>query len=58
MVQLKSDEREQLRALVQNGQGSAKAMMHARILLKADGTLEQPGWTDEAIRDALCPCRV
>jgi transposase len=53
IIQLKSDERQHVRALVQNGTGSAKTITHARILLKADTTLEQPGWTDEAIHEAL-----
>jgi transposase len=53
MVKLKRDERTQLRELVQNGKDSAKALTHARILLKADQTKGQPGWTDESIRDAF-----
>ena len=53
IVKLKRDERKQLRELIQNGKGSAKALTHARILLKADQTKGQPGWTDEAIRDAF-----
>ncbi len=53
MVTLKSDERLQLLNLVQNGKGSAKILTHARILLKADSAIDQPGWTDEAISDAF-----
>ena len=53
IVKLKSDERKQLRALVRNGKGAAKALTRARILLKADNTPGQPGWTDDAIRDAF-----
>ncbi len=53
IIKLKRDERTQLRELVQNGKDSAKALTHARILLKADQTKGQPGWTDEAIRDAF-----
>jgi transposase len=53
IVKLKSDERKQLRALVQNGKGSAKALTHARILLKADQAKGQTTWTDEAISDAF-----
>ncbi len=53
IVKLKRDERKQLRELVQNGEGSAKALTHAHILLKADQTKGQPGWTDQAIRDAF-----
>jgi transposase len=53
IVKLKSDERKQLRALIRNGNGAAKALTRARILLKADDTPGQPGWTDEAISDAF-----
>jgi hypothetical protein len=53
IIKLKRDERKHLRELVQNGKDSAKALTHARILLKADQTQGQPGWTDEAISDAF-----
>jgi hypothetical protein len=53
IIKLKRDARKQLRELVQNGKDSAKALTHARILLKADQTKGQPGWTDEAISDAF-----
>ncbi len=53
IVKLGRDERQSLRELIQNGNGSAKALTHARILLKADQTKGQPGWIDEAIRDAF-----
>jgi len=53
IIKLKRDERQHLRELVQNGKDSAKALTHARILLKADQTKGQPGWTDEAISDAF-----
>lgn len=53
VVKLKRDERKQLRELIQNGKGSAKALTHARILLKADQTKGQPGWTDQTIRNAF-----
>lgn len=53
IVKLKRNERTQLQTLIQNGQGSAKVLTHARILLKADQTQGQPGWTDEAISDAF-----
>jgi transposase len=53
IVKLKTDERKQLRVLVRNGKGSAKVLTRARILLKADDTLGQPGWTDAAISDAF-----
>ena len=53
IVKLKSGEREQLLKLVHDGKGSAKALTHARILLKADQAKGQSGWTDEAISDAF-----
>jgi transposase len=53
IVKLNRDERKQLRELIQNGKGSAKAMTHARILLKADQTKGQPGWTDQTISEAF-----
>ncbi len=53
VIKLKRDERKQLRELIQNGKSSAKALIHARILLKADQAKGQPGWTDEAISDAF-----
>jgi transposase len=53
IVKLGRDERQSLRELIQNGNGSAKALTHARILLKANQTKGQPGWIDEAISDAF-----
>ncbi len=53
IVRLNREERKRVRVLVQNGNGSAKALTHARILLKADQTKGQPGWTDEAIHEAF-----
>ena len=53
IVRLKRDERERLQKLVQNGKGSTKMLTNARILLKADQTHGQPGWTDAAISDAF-----
>jgi transposase len=53
VVKLKPDERQHLLELVQNGKRSAKALTHARILLKADQTKGRSGWTDEVISDAF-----
>ncbi len=53
LVKLKRPERKELHELIQNGKGSAKALTHARVLLKADQARGQPGWTDEAIHEAL-----
>ena len=53
IVRLKRDERQHLHELVQNGKSSAKMLTHARILLKADQSKGQAGWTDEAISEAF-----
>lgn len=53
VVRLKTEERALLVDLTQQGQAPAKALTHARILLKADCADGQEGWTDEAIREAL-----
>jgi transposase len=53
VVRLKTEERALLTDLTQQGQAPAKALTHARILLKADGANGQDSWTDEAISDAL-----
>jgi transposase len=53
IVQLKSEERQQLLELTQKGQAAAPTITHARILLRADCAEERPGWTDETIAEAL-----
>ncbi len=53
IVKLNSAERKQLLALVQNSKDPAKALTHARILLKTDAARGQPSWTNEAISDAF-----
>lgn len=52
-VTLTDDERTMLHALLASGKASARTLTHARILLKADESASGPGWTDEAIREAL-----
>jgi len=56
-VRLTTDERPALEALVTKGRAAARKLTRARILLKADeGPVAGPpgpGWTDEAIADAL-----
>jgi hypothetical protein len=39
--------------LVSRGKGAARKLTHARILLKADGGAEGPGWDDAAIAEGL-----
>lgn len=52
-VTLTAEEREQLVAMLNKGKSAARALSHARILLKADQGELGPGWTDEAICNAL-----
>ncbi len=52
-VILTEDERAYLRKLIAVGKGSARRLAHARILLKADTSTDQPKWTDREIATAL-----
>ena len=52
-VTLTDEERARLRTLVGQGEASARTLIHARVLLKADRSEAGPGWTDEAIAGAL-----
>ena len=52
-VTLTDDERTELKTLVSAGKAAARTLTHARILLKADQSDGGPGWTDEAISEAL-----
>mgnify|MGYP001422777241 CR=1 FL=1 len=53
VVELSSDEREHLNAVISKGKSAATTILKARILLKADqGPLGQ-GWTDDRIVQAL-----
>jgi len=53
VVELSSDERAQLEGLISKGKSSAKAILKARILLKADQGPLGPSWTDDRIVEAL-----
>jgi len=53
IVRLTPDERTQLLQMVRSGKASARALLHARILLKADDSPEAPAWSDEAMSGAL-----
>jgi hypothetical protein len=53
MVELDAGERERLHALVSKGKASAKTILKARILLKADIGAGGPGWLDARIIEAL-----
>ena len=53
VVELSKDEREHLEVLISKGKPSAKAILKARILLKADQGPLGPSWTDDRIVEAL-----
>ncbi len=53
IVKLAKEERADLSKLIAQGKTSARKLTHARILLKADSSQDGPGWTDEAISEAL-----
>ena len=53
IVKLSQGERAELRQLIGRGEASARKLAHARILLKADSSEAGPGWTDQAISEAL-----
>jgi hypothetical protein len=52
IVRLSTEEREQLNALIQKGKASARRLLKARILLKADAS-GGDGWSDSQIAAAL-----
>ena len=53
IVELDTDERARLNALISKGKAPAKMMLKARILLKADRAEGGPGWLDAQIIEAL-----
>jgi transposase len=53
IVRLTADEQTSLSQMIRSGKASARTLLHARILLKADSGPEAPAWSDEAIREAL-----
>ena len=53
VVELNASERVRLKALVSKGKTSAKNILKARILLKADQGADGEAWTDEEICAAL-----
>ena len=53
IVELDASERERLNALISKGKAPAKAILKARILLKADQAAGGPGWLDAEIVEAL-----
>jgi transposase len=53
VVRLHTAEREQLLTLVTTGRAAAAKLLHARILLKADLSVDGRHWTDAEIAEAL-----
>jgi hypothetical protein len=53
IVELDAQERARLDALISKGKAPAKAILKARILLKADQAEGGPGWLDDQILKAL-----
>lgn len=53
VVELSSDEREHLGAVISKGKAAAKTILKARILLKADQGPLGEGWRDSRIIEAL-----
>src|SRR3981189_987152 len=53
VVRLSVEEREQLQMLIRKGKSSAKRLLKARILLKADVSERGERWSDSKIIEAL-----
>lgn len=53
IVRLTAEEKQQLEQLINQGKEAARKLTHARILLKANCSQEQGGWTDQAIHQAI-----
>lgn len=53
IVRLTAEEQAHLSQMIRSGKAAARALLHARILLKADSSPEAPAWSDEAIGEAL-----
>ena len=53
VVTLSTEERERLQTLIRSGKHSARKLMRARILLKADASQAGHAWSDSQIADGL-----
>lgn len=53
IVRLSAEERTELDDLIRTGKRAASAILHARILLKADAGADGPGWDDARITEAV-----
>lgn len=53
IVTLTEEERRLLHTMLARGKAAARKLVHARILLKADGCSDGPNWSDDAIAEGL-----
>ena len=53
IVELTTEQRQELSRMISTGKAAARELTHARILLKADQGAEGPGWSDSQIQEAL-----
>jgi transposase len=53
IVRLSSQQRSLLDSMISGGKESARSLLRARILLKADQGEQGPGWSDQRICEAL-----
>jgi len=53
VVRLAEEERSALQRIVSAGKAAARKLTRARVLLKVDQGESGPGWTDEAVAEAL-----
>jgi transposase len=53
VVELTTEEQDELMQLASKGKAAVRKITHARILLKADESQNGPAWTDIQISDAL-----
>ena len=53
VMTLSADERERLKILIHKGKSSARQLLKARILLKADASEAGEAWSDSRIAEAL-----
>jgi transposase len=53
LVQLSQEQRQSFQQIVTSGVASARKIMHAQILLKADSSEAGPAWSDEQIQQTF-----
>jgi len=52
-IELSQEQRQALEDLIRKGKESARKIMHAHVLLKADGGPWGPAWSDQQIQEAF-----